>query len=158
MTPSSQHDESAAELFARKLTAQLSLSEARLPYVVTERLRASRMQALAQRKRGAAPLHAWQPETALTPLVHSDGTLTLGSLGGAGQDRTPVWLRRLLTALPLVALLGGLAFISVDQDHASTLEVADLDAALLTSDLPPAAYTDPGFMQFLQTSGSTSSN
>ena len=30
-------------------------------------------------------------------------------------------------------------------------EVAEVDAALLTDDLPPEAYADPGFMQFLKT-------
>ena len=31
--------------------------------------------------------------------------------------------------------------------------MAEVDAALLTDDLPPAAYADPGFVQFLKTSG-----
>jgi hypothetical protein len=29
-------------------------------------------------------------------------------------------------------------------------ELAEIDAAILTDDLPPAAYTDPGFAQFLK--------
>ena len=29
-------------------------------------------------------------------------------------------------------------------------EVAEVDAALLTDDLPPQAYTDPGFLHFLK--------
>ena len=79
----------------------------------------------------------------------AQGTLSLG--GGAGPDNTPLWVRRLLTALPLVALAGALAFIGVDQDSRATLDVAEVDAALLTSELPPAAYTDIGFQQYLQT-------
>lgn len=151
MTTTSHPDQLAAEQFARKLTAHLSTGEAALPYVVTERLRAAREQALAQRRR-PTPILASHPEMEQQLLgMQGDGTVFLGA-GGGGQDNTPIWLRRLLTALPLVALAGALAFISADQDSRATVDVAELDAALLTSELPPAAYTDAGFLQFLQTS------
>ena len=54
--------------------------------------------------------------------------------------------------MPLVALVAGLMAISVIQDERRTDELAEVDSALLTDDLPPAAYTDPGFAQFLKTS------
>lgn len=147
MTTPSHYDELAAEQFARKLTARLSMTNADLPYVVTERLRAARMQALAVRKRSSSPLRVQQTESATGLLHHADGTL---SIGGSAQDNTPLWVRRLLTALPLVALAGALTFIGVEQDSRATLDIAEVDAALLTSELPPAAYTDPGFQQYLQ--------
>ncbi|WP_286997422.1 MULTISPECIES: DUF3619 family protein [Comamonas] len=151
MTTPSHHNELAAEQFARKLTARLSMTSAELPYVVTERLRAARMQALSARKRSSTPLRAHQAETASSLFGgnNAEGTLSLG--GPGHEDTTPVWVRRLLTALPLVALAAGLAFIGVEQDSRATLDVAEVDAALLTSELPPAAYTDPGFQQYLQT-------
>lgn len=151
MTTPSHYDELAAEQFARKLTARLSMTSAELPYVVTERLRAARMQALSARKRSSTPLRAHQAETASSLFGgnNAEGTLSLG--GPGHEDTTPVWVRRLLTALPLVALAAGLAFIGVEQDSRATLDVAEVDAALLTSELPPAAYTDPGFQQYLQT-------
>lgn len=145
MTTPSHFDERAAERFARALTARLSAGEADLPYVVTERLRASREQALAQRKRALSPLRVEQHALAPSHHLNHDGTLSAG-----GGDGTPLWLRRLLTALPLLALAAGLVMISADQDARSTLDVAELDAALLTSELPPAAFTDAGFQQFLQ--------
>ena len=37
----------------------------------------------------------------------------------------------------------------VQQDNL-TAEIAATDAALLTDELPPDAYTDPGFAQFLK--------
>ena len=149
MTIPSHHDELAAEQFARKLTARLSMTNADLPYVVTERLRAARVQALAARKREAQPLRALHTETSTSALgIHHDGSL---SLGGASGDNTPLWVRRLLTALPLVALAGALTFIGIEQDSRATIDVAEVDAALLTSDLPPAAFTDLGFQQYLQT-------
>ena len=151
MTTPSLHNELAAEQFARKLTARLSAADTELPYVVTERLRAARMQALAVRKRSAAPLRAMHTQSAGSILsTHADGSAVLGS-SGPHDDHTPVWLRRLLTALPLVALAAGLAFIGVEQDSRAIVDIAEMDAALLTSELPPAAFTDPGFQQYLQT-------
>ena len=150
MTTPAPTDDLAAEQFARKVTAHLASAEAALPYVVTERLRAARHQAVAQRKRGVTAL---QPESApdLSLLgTANDGTALLG--GHSAGDNTPLWVRRLLTALPLIALLGALTMMGIDQDSRATVDVAELDAALLTSELPPAAYTDPGFLQYLQTS------
>ena len=43
--------ESVADRFGRKIAARLNAGQADLPYVVTERLRASREQALSMRKR-----------------------------------------------------------------------------------------------------------
>jgi hypothetical protein len=150
MTTPSHPNDFAAEQFARKLTAHLSHSTADLPYVVTERLRAARVQAVSARKRSSTPLRALQTEAsnAILGNLH-DGTLSLGGTGH--HDNTPLWVRRLLTALPLVALVGGLAFIGADQDSRATIDVAEVDAQLLTSELPPAAFTDPGFQQYLQT-------
>jgi hypothetical protein len=59
------------------------------------------------------------------------------------------------SVLPLVALVAGLVAISVWQEEDRTAEVADVDAALLTDELPPAAYTDPGFAQFLKREASS---
>ena len=51
-----------------------------------------------------------------------------------------------------MALAAGLVAINVVQNEYRAQEVAEVDAALLTDDLPPAAYSDPGFVQFLKTS------
>lgn len=135
-------DEQAQERFARTLVAHLNHSQEALPYVVTERLRAAREQAVAQRKRASTPLLQHAPAAQLQ---------TAGASGGL-HDTPPVWLRRALTLLPLLALAIGLVTISVQQDQRATVGVAELDAELLTSALPPDAYTDPGFLHFLQTS------
>jgi len=57
-----------------------------------------------------------------------------------------------VAALPLLALVLGLIAISIIQNDNRTTELAEIDAALLTDDLPPTAYTDPGFAQFLKLS------
>ena len=52
--------------------------------------------------------------------------------------------------LPLLTLVVGLITIKHFQDERRAREVADVDTALLTDDLPPSAYTDPGFLRFLK--------
>lgn len=136
---------SAADQFARRLTARLSEGTQDLPYDISERLRAARVQALSQRKR---PILAHQTAPAVTQLG-STAALGWGSEGGN-------WWRSLLSAVPMLALVAGLVVIQFSQDEHSTTEVAEVDAALLTDDLPPEAYADPGFAQFLKTGGTQS--
>ncbi|NMM75697.1 hypothetical protein B2J86_01885 [Acidovorax sp. SRB_14] len=137
--------ELAADRFARRVTARLDQGAGELPYDVSERLRAARMQALAKRKK-PAPVH--QPAPAVVPLGAS-AALGWGSEGGS-------WWRSVLSAVPVMALLAGLVIINFAQDEYGTAEVVAVDAALLTDDLPPAAYADPGFVQFLKTGGTQS--
>jgi hypothetical protein len=124
--------------FGRRIAARLDASTLELPHDVTERLRAARAQAIAHRK--VAPL-----QRAASVQASADGQATLGG----GDDRPGLW-HRLASALPLVVLLGGLVAIHVVQNEHRAREIADVDAALLTDDLPPAAYADPGFVQFLK--------
>lgn len=142
--------EQAAELFARRLTARLSADTDALPYDISERLRAAREQALAQRKK-VVPVREWHHATAVQRQGH---TATLGS--GDNEGRT--WWRALISAVPLVALLVGLIVVDSFQDESGATEVAEIDAALLTDDLPPAAYADPGFVQYLQSTTRSSTN
>jgi hypothetical protein len=123
--------------FGRRLAARLDAGLDDLPPDVTERLRAARTQALARRK--VAVL-----QTAST-VVASGSQAALGS----GDDRF-TWWQRIASALPLLALAAGLVAIHVVQNERRAAEVAEVDAALLTDDLPPAAYADPGFAQFLK--------
>ncbi|HRF20555.1 MAG: DUF3619 family protein [Comamonas sp.] len=154
MTPSTtplqpQHftplDEHAQERFARSLVAHLNQSQEELPYVVTERLRAAREQAVAQRKRGAAPLRQY----ASAPQLQTAG------VGGHLPDNTASWIRKALTFLPLLILAIGVITIGIQEDSRATVGLANVDAELLTSALPPDAYTDPGFLHFLETSQKT---
>jgi hypothetical protein len=82
-----------------------------------------------------------------TSIVNLGGgsSLTLGS------DQ-PNWWGKLAAAAPLLMLVLGLIAINLIQDDIHIKEIADLDAALLTDDLPPAAYTDPGFAHYLKIS------
>ena len=79
----------------------------------------------------------------------SNGGRNNGSQG-SGFDDASSWFNRIASALPLLALLVGLAAISSMTDNDAAREVAEIDLQLLTDELPPAAHTDPGFAQFLK--------
>lgn len=121
------------------ITARLSDATDELPYDISERLRAARARALGKRKMAVA-------QTASSLAVSGNtATLTFGNehLG---------WWGRVAAVIPLLALVFGLIAINFIQNENRANELAEIDAALLTDDLPPAAYTDPGFTQFLKTS------
>ncbi|HZY18302.1 MAG TPA: DUF3619 family protein [Ramlibacter sp.] len=126
--------------FGRRLAARLDAGSSELPRDITERLRAARAQAVARRK--VADL-----QTAPTRQVNvgADGQASLGT----GGEHLNLW-QRIASALPLIVLAAGLVTIHVVQNDRRAKEVAEVDAALLTDDLPPSAYADPGFVQFLR--------
>ena len=120
------------QALARRLNEHATV----LPHDISERLRAARMQALAFRKR--------EPALAFEPQLATAGGPASGSFEGLN-----IW-NRLGSALPVIVLLMGLAFIHVVQNEHRSMELASIDAELLTDDLPPDAYTDPGFLVFLK--------
>ena len=134
--------EAAADQVARRIAARMAQGTDDLPYDITERLRAARAQALAKRK-VVAPVRKAAP----APVVLRSGS---SAILGRGSDGG--WWNAMVSAIPLMALVIGLFAINIAQDENGLNEVAEVDAALLTDDLPPEAYTDPGFMQFLKTS------
>lgn len=124
----------AQDRFGRRVAARLEAGAHELPYDVSERLRAARTQALARRKRVAGL------RTAAT--VSASGVLT-------AHEHVSLWSLA-ASVLPLLALVAGLVLIHSIQNERRANEVAEVDAALLTDDLPPSAYADPGFVQFLK--------
>jgi hypothetical protein len=124
-----------ADRFGRQIAARLDAGTAELPYSVTEQLRAARVQAVAGRK----CVSALRPSS----IFACGRSLTFGDNG------VSLW-NRIASALPLIALAAGLILIHGIQDERRASEVAEVDAALLTDDLPPAAYADSGFIQFLK--------
>ena len=53
--------------------------------------------------------------------------------------------------VPAIALIAGLIAIRQLETDAEISTAAEIDAALLTDDLPPTAYSDAGFAEFLKT-------
>ncbi len=140
MTISRQYQtEILQERFALKIAARLSDGCDELPHDIFERLRFARTQALAKRK------VAVNNSVAL-PLGGGPAA-TLGTL----EEHVSGW-NRIGAALTVLALVLGLIAIQSTQNDRIAQEMAQLDAALLTDDLPLAAYADPGFSQFLKAS------
>ena len=109
---------------------------------ITERLRFAREQALA---RAVASRRQVQLATAPAAVVVGRGrSATLAEHLG--------WWFKLASAAPLAMLVLGLVAIEHVHDRAQIAAVAEVDAALLADDLPPTAYSDPGFAEYLKTS------
>lgn len=129
--------------FGLRLTARLSESSDQLPHDVTERLRHARQLALAQALRQAAS--SAQVNSAANGFS-SAATLSFG--GHKGKS----WWTSLTALIPVAALLLGLGLIEHFHLQDQIAAAAEVDAALLADDLPPEAYSDPGFVEFLKTS------
>lgn len=126
--------------FAFRLTGQLSRASEALPHEISERLRFAREHALAVAQRHR---HAVAPgSVAVLGLA--------GRSAALGGGPPSVWLR-LASALPLLVLLIGLVLIQQHYDLQQIEAAAEIDSALLADDLPPAAYRDPGFAEYLRT-------
>lgn len=133
--------------FAQRLRAALDESTERMPYRVTHRLQTARQAALARMPRTEATAPA------STPVVH----LAFAGAGHAaaptgGEDGAPLWWRATLALAPALVVAIGLAAISVWNEIDAADETADVDLAVLTDDLPIAAYADRGFGVYLKNS------
>lgn len=121
---------------AQRIAARLNEQAARLPPDLSERLRVAREQAV-QRARQVR-------QTAAVPA-----TVLAGRRGAAVLGAPPPWWVRIASVLPLLLLVIGLVLIQQAHQRAEIRAAAEVDAALLTDDLPPSAYGDPGFVAFL---------
>ena len=120
---------------ARALTARTDL----VSPDVSERLRVARRQALEMARVRRLAL---QPVS--TPSTMSSGGGSLAAGGG--------WWGRLGTLLPALALVLGLMGIQVWHEQTLIHAAAEIDLALLADDIPPDAYADQGFIEFLRES------
>ena len=128
--------ETTQNQFGLRIAAHLDAAVADLPHDISERLRVARTRAVAAR--------ATSVQTSPQTVVQNGLALLNG-----GDEGLNIW-NRIGSLLPLIALVAGLATIKnfVDDDRANQL--AEVDAAILADDLPPSAYADPGFLQFLK--------
>ncbi|AYZ65863.1 DUF3619 family protein [Burkholderia multivorans] len=126
---------------ALKVRRALDERAAALPAATTDRLAAARQAALARKK----------PEPVTAPVFVPAFAGAAGAYGPVVTPaRQPVSLaRRLLRAWPLALLLAGLVGIAYWEDMQRTAELADIDAAMLSDDLPLNAYLDHGFNAYL---------
>ena len=131
--------------FASKVVARLAHGADDVPHDISERLRVARMQALAQRKKPQV-----QSQLTTAPSIQMSGGAAVFGLGGGSSDEKFSLFNRLASFLPILALLIGLVAVNNMLNDDRTNELAEVDSALLTDDLPPSAYVDPGFAHFLK--------
>ncbi len=130
------HDED----LATKITAHLDRGTSELRQGTAYRLQLARQAALAQMD-GAA-------DTPLSAMVPALGLAGVRSTGGARRFVTN--FRFWLAAAFLVGGIYLYDYWSVEQQAS---EIAELDSALLGSDLPVDAFLDKGFENWLKRSG-----
>ena len=118
--------------FAYKVRHALNERLDHLPAASVERLAAARQAALA-RKKPDAPSRMAQ-----------------GKLAGAAGLFSFSFLGRMSVAIPLLALVVGLAGIHQYEEQKRIAEIAELDAAVLSDELPLTAYLDQGFNAYLE--------
>jgi len=138
--------QASAELeFAYKVRRTLDEHVNSLPESTTNRLAAARKMAIARKK----------PESALHVLA---GQRRLAGAGAAGHARNPFndslsWLVRVGIAIPLIVLVVGAFGIYQYEEARRIDELAELDAAVLSDELPLSAFLDHGFDAFLSKHG-----
>ena len=129
-----QFTETQVDQFGQASAALLRQSTQHIPQQIKDRLYAARMKAIAARK----------PEKV---------RIQKQVLAGAGRNWTSgtngIW-DTLSWVAPLIVLVFGLIGIAQWQDDSRIHDIAEVDAALLSDDVPPDAYADNGFMAFLK--------
>ena len=166
--------------FALRLSARLEDGARSIPHDISERLRVAREQAV-RAARDMRTSTAVAPSVVTAPVAVGVGVaglsgaasggssvqtgLQAGLTGGWSESRSarqtgrgrrlddapPSWGWRIASAVPLVALVAGLWGIHQYYKQEQVQAAADIDTALLTDNLPPSAYSDPGFAEFLRT-------
>jgi len=123
--------------FAYKVRHALNERLDDLPASTTDRLAQARKLAMARKKAHvAAPLTVRQARFATA----GDGGVLSQGFG---------WLGRMGVALPLLLLVGGLTGIYHIAVQLRIADLAEMDAAVLSDELPPTAYLDHGFNAYL---------
>ena len=129
-----QFTETQVDQFGQASAALLRQSTQHIPQHIKDRLYAARMKAIAARK----------PEKVCLQQQVFAGSARNWTSGSNGIWDTVGWIA------PLLVLIFGLIGIAQWQDNSRINDIAEVDAALLSDDVPPDAYADNGFMAFLK--------
>lgn len=126
--------------FAYKVRHALNENLDSLPPAALERLSAARKTAIS-RKKSQSPLLVWASQTVVA-----------GAVGSMFKDRI-TWISRMGVAVPLLVLAAGLVGIYEFEQQQHIDETAEIDAAVLSDELPLTAYLDRGFNVYLAKRG-----
>lgn len=116
------------QALAQKICRHLDHGTEQLSYRVLERLAASRAAALAKVSPPSRP--------SASPMDRN--------------DPAPLWWRVGATAIPLLLLVVGVFVVDTVQQEQSVADLAEVDSALLTDDVPLVAYADHGFGVYIK--------
>lgn len=126
--------------FACKLAYRLDQNLDNMPSATTDRLAKARMAAMARKKPDA-------PLAVLAPALRTAGA---GSSGRGLLSFDPgSWLGRFTIALPLIILVAGLIGLYQGEQEQRIDDLAEIDAMVLSDELPLTAYLDHGFNAYL---------
>ena len=120
--------------FAYKVRHALNDKLDHLPASTTDRLAAARKAAMARKK----------PDAPVAVAQHA----LAGNVGRFFSQPFSL-LGKMSVALPLLLLCAGLVGIYQFEQEQRVAELAELDAAVLSDELPLSAYLDHGFNAFL---------
>lgn len=127
-------NQTQVDQFGRASAALLSQGARNLPTDIKERLHAARMKAISARK---------------AEKVFAKKAVFAGNTSHLSSNSKGIW-DTVGWAAPLVVLVFGLIGIAQWQNDSRITDIAEVDAALLTDDVPPDAYADSGFLAFLK--------
>ena len=123
-----------ADQFGLAAAALLRQGSQSLPAGIKDRLYAARLKAISLKK----------PEK-----VRIQQHVLASSTGNWSSGSRSFW-DNVGWVAPLIVLVFGLIGIAQWQQDSRINDIAELDVALLTDDVPPDAYADSGFMGFLK--------
>jgi Protein of unknown function (DUF3619) len=122
--------------FAYKVRHALNERLDHLPASTTDRLAQARQAAMARKKAHVtAPLTVRQAK--------------LAAAGGGMLSQGFGWLGRMGVVVPMLMLVAGLVGIYQFEEQQRIADLAEMDAAVLSDELPPSAYLDHGFNAYL---------
>lgn len=116
------------QALAHQICRHLDRGTEQLSYRVAERLAAARALAL---KKVDSPV----PSRAAT---------------ADPEAKPPLWWRITATTVPMALLVVGVFLVDAVQQEQSVAELAEVDSALLTDDVPLVAYADHGFGVYIR--------
>ena len=122
--------------FAYKVRHALNDHLDQLPPSTVDRLASARMLAMSRKKPQA-------------PVRLAQGQL----VGNIGAFFSSSMLGKMAVIVPLLVLVVGLAGIYETEEQQRIAEMAELDAAVLSDELPLTAYLDQGFNAYLAQRG-----
>jgi hypothetical protein len=155
MTERTSTQHSAEDRVGFLLAARLDESAQGLGPDIAERLRFARERAVARARQAQAQsvvssTPVWAGHTQVGLAGAGGGAWLAGMGAGTGSHGAGSWWSKLVSALPLAILALGFMAIQDTLVERQIQAAAEVDAALLADDLPPQAYSDPGFAEFLR--------